>query len=369
VKTNIKPILTDKQKDLLLDQETFEKFGYWAKDLSYGAIRKVIHRCDVCGERKETKYRYFVKNIYTAHPKCQSVKYKHSCLEKYGVDNPQKTPEIRNRVRETNLVRYGVECPLRAETIQRKTKQSVWEKYGVESTNQSQEVKEKKKRTFLERYGVPHVPQYKETHEKIRQVHLQSWLESCGVSDFGKDIYQAALQYVQEELQKEGYKLLSTSYKNSTTKIDIECPLGHQYPATWDCWRWRNTRCPLCQEGKNERRLGEIVREIYPDQKVIPQDNLGFLGRQRVDFSVREWKIAFEYDGEQHFKPVRFNSMSLKKAKKLLLHVQQLDKHKNESCKKFGYVLIRVRYDEDLTLENIKSKIEQKVRNDHSNNG
>jgi very-short-patch-repair endonuclease len=351
----------------VLAQETFDRFGYWPQTLSLGSPRKVVHYCEVCGKTKETPYRCFLQGKYTAHPQCKLIKAKQTFIKKYGVDNPQKCKRVRDKTKKTNKKRYGAEYPWQAGSIQQKKRIDCLERHGVESTNQIREVIDKKRQTFLKRYGVSWIPQSKETHKKIREVHLQRWLESCGIQNF-EDVYKAALQYIQNEFQKEGYKLLSTSYKNSTTKLNIECPLGHTYSATWDCWKWRKTRCPLCQEGKNERQLGEIVRQIYLGQVVVPQDNLGFLGRQKVDFSVRERKISFEYDGEQHFKPVRFNNVSLKKAKKVLVYVQDLDKQKNALCKKFGYTLIRVKYDEELTLENIKSKIDKEIGNEDCGN-
>jgi hypothetical protein len=61
--------------DLVLFGKTKEKFGYDPQDLTYGSSKKVIHKCDVCGEDKETQFRRFLNGIGLSHKKC---KYKAS---------------------------------------------------------------------------------------------------------------------------------------------------------------------------------------------------------------------------------------------------------------------------------------------------
>ena len=50
---------------------------------------------------------------------------------------------------------------------------------------------------------------------------------------------------VQEEMDKDNYKLLS-EYKNNREKLDIKCSKGHIYKANWDNYYNKGTRCPYC---------------------------------------------------------------------------------------------------------------------------
>lgn len=38
---------------------------------------------------------------------CRSCGYKMTCIETYGVDNPNKSENVRNKIKETCLKRYG----------------------------------------------------------------------------------------------------------------------------------------------------------------------------------------------------------------------------------------------------------------------
>lgn len=53
------------------------------------------------------------------------------------------------------------------------------------------------------------------------------------------------IEYVKQVFEKEGYILLSTEYKNSCTKLDIMCDKGHQYQATYNAFQ-SGYRCPIC---------------------------------------------------------------------------------------------------------------------------
>jgi transcription initiation factor IIE alpha subunit len=167
------------------------------------------------------------------------------------------------------------------------------------------------------------------------------------------------ISQIRNAFKKERYILLSTEYKNNRSRLDYICPKGHQNQTTWARFQ-RGHRCPECNEYKGERRLKKILEQIYPSMTIRCQDSLGFLRRQRVDFSVRDLGLAFEYDGEQHFRPIRFKGMSENQAKQRFKRQRKWDIQKNELCEKNEYTLIRVAYYEDLTVENVKSKIKEK---------
>jgi hypothetical protein len=51
-------------------------------------------------------------------------------------------------------------------------------------------------------------------------------------------------EYVASEIAKAGY-VLRSQYKNSETKLDVECDQGHPYSAKWTSFQ-QGTRCPEC---------------------------------------------------------------------------------------------------------------------------
>jgi len=157
--------------------------------------------CKLCGNKggRERKKATFSKNFGNSDSlTALNEKRRKACLEKYGVDNPQKSLAIQQKTRETNierygvqyvssnkiirekqkstcLERYGVEYPLQSQEILEKTKQTNLSRYGVEWTSQNLVIREKQKSTCLERYGVEYSFQSQEILEKIKQTNLSRY--------------------------------------------------------------------------------------------------------------------------------------------------------------------------------------------------
>ena len=70
-------------------------------------------------------------------------KKKESYLNKYGVDNPSKSNEIKQKKRETNIKTCGVDCNLKLESVKDAIKKTCKIKYGVDYYLQSDEYKHK----------------------------------------------------------------------------------------------------------------------------------------------------------------------------------------------------------------------------------
>ena len=74
--------------------------------------------------------------------------------------------------------------------------------------------------------------------------------------------------------------------------------------------------------------------------------------RLEIDIFIPELKLGIEYQGEQHYKPVeQFGG------KKALNRQKIRDKLKQELCQQAGYDLIEFRYDEELSIELIRTKL------------
>ena len=88
-------------------------------------------------------------------------KYRKTCLDRYGVENPMQSQDIKKKSMETCLERYGNALYLCSDEYNRKrraclekSKRTCLERYGVTCAMQSDNVKDKLKKTCLERYGV-----------------------------------------------------------------------------------------------------------------------------------------------------------------------------------------------------------------------
>jgi len=332
-------VLTNKQKDLLLFKETEEKFGYKIEDLSYGSVRWIVHKCEICGETKETTYRMFVKNKDLAHYGCRFVK-----------------------IKQTNLQKYNSHSPFGSKEVREKSKQTFLSKYGETNASQVPKIRAKQKKTIQERYGVDNPSQLEEVKQKKRRQNLQTWLKKHEIESSLEDVFEKATLYVKHEVQKEGYDLLS-KYIDCKAKLEIRCPEGHEYSVSWNSWDSSKYRCPQCQEYKHQKLLGSILEKIYPNNVILHDRYPEFLDGLQLDFYIPELNIGFEYDGQQHHRPVRFGGISEERAKENFKALKGRDRKKNRLCKSKGCMLIRVKYDEDLTLEHIRQKIQSRCHN------
>lgn len=123
--------------------------------------------CEVCGNQFETNSR---KRKYCFSEECQK----------------QKKIIQQKRKEQSYLTHYGVTNPLKSQEIKDRIKQTCLDKYGFESANQSEIVKENKKKSFQERYGVDYTFQIPEIEKKIK--------ESRSNQKFSKDIYRRIVE-------------------------------------------------------------------------------------------------------------------------------------------------------------------------------
>ena len=99
-------------------------------------------------------------------------KYKETCLEKYGVENPSQAKEVKDKKKDTTLLHYGVENPLQSEEIKEKRKKTCTDKYGTDNVFKSNLFKQKSVTTWLKKYGVENPSQAKEVKDKIKETTL-----------------------------------------------------------------------------------------------------------------------------------------------------------------------------------------------------
>jgi len=94
-------------------------------------------------------------------------KIKDTNIERYGTEKPQMLEEFQIKTRQSNLEKYGVEKPQQLKLLKNKTRDTNLEKYGVEHHSKLQETQDKKVKTNIEKYGVTNVSQNAEIYDKI----------------------------------------------------------------------------------------------------------------------------------------------------------------------------------------------------------
>ena len=87
-------------------------------------------------------------------PNLINEKRRKTCLERFGVENPNQSKLVKEKKSKTCLERYGVSYVLQANQFIEKRKQTNLKRYGFENPASLESVKVKRKQTCLEKYGV-----------------------------------------------------------------------------------------------------------------------------------------------------------------------------------------------------------------------
>ena len=90
-----------------------------------------------------------------------------------------------------------------------------------------------------------------------------------------------------------------------------------------------------------------VFNQTFTPLKTYSKKNL------RPDFLFEKDKIMIEYDGRQHFEPVKFGNISQERAEENFKQQQDKDELKNQFCKDNNYKMVRISYkdfDKVLTI-------------------
>ena len=146
------------------------------------------------------------------------------------------------------------------------------------------------------------------------------------------------IEYCREIAKNRNGRCLSNRYIDVNTKMKWQCKKGHIWRATTDSIN-QGTWCPACGTGKTQYSLLQIIKTIFSKYDVLPEFNdFDWLytdkGRkQSIDIYVPKLKLAIEYDGEQHFMPVKFGNYSGIVAREKYKRTVELDEMKNRKIK------------------------------------
>ncbi len=117
--------------------------------------------------------------------------------------------------------------------------------------------------------------------------------------------------------------------------------------------------CPKCNRSHGELEIEKVLNNIGAEYKA--EHRFNDCKDERTlpfDFYIESSNTCIEYDGEQHFKPVRFNkNMTDEQAKNKFESTQHRDRIKTNYCKDKGIKLIRIPYTEFNNIEQILNKL------------
>jgi hypothetical protein len=161
------------------------------------------------------------------------------------------------------------------------------------------------------------------------------------------------------------YYYTNSVYKNATTKINITCNKHGVFSQTPNN-HLNGKGCPKCRL-KTQTYIYSICQEMYADLVIkynyrgLPWLRISKYGTLEIDIYIPELKLAIEYDGEQHFRPIRFGNMSKIQAEYNFEITKSRDNIKNKLISEHPEdveTLIRFNFKElPLNKKYVKSKI------------
>ena len=114
------------------------------------------------------------------------------------------------------------------------------------------------------------------------------------------------------------------------------------------------TGCPACKN-KSQRKLTNLVSSFFPDaesEKFLPW--LGGLksGGQHLDIFVPSLNLAIEYNGRQHYEPIKFFGGS-----EGFKHRKKLDERKRRLCANNEIILIEWHYSTPIEEVELRAEL------------
>ena len=128
----------------------------------------------------------------------------------------------------------------------------------------------------------------------------------------------------------------------------------HNWFATVKDRTQKDSGCPFCAIKLNvsELKMLEIIKKIFSLEKILYRYKPKWLKRMELDVYLPNLKLAFEYQGKQHFQPIDFFG-----GEQVYIEQVKRDKMKKEICDKRDIVLVYVLYDENLSKKLIQQKV------------
>ena len=123
--------------------------------------------------------------------------------------------------------------------------------------------------------------------------------------------------------------------QNNKSKLKIKCEKNHSWVISYANLVNHKRWCPVCAFSKTQKKLFDIIEEIFNTKCFFNYKGFDWLKDKRlleIDIWVPELKLAIEYDGIHHFKPINYSN-NLQKAKERLADRKRKDKLKTKLIK------------------------------------
>lgn len=143
-----------------------------------------------------------------------------------------------------------------------------------------------------------------------------------------------------KKIHGDRYDYSKVDYVNNHTEVCIICKEHGEF--------WQKPikhlvghGCLKCRESKLEKDIRVLLEENGIDYiQECDYTVFKWLKKLKIDFYLPQYNIAIECQGEQHYFPVSFGSLSKKAVLQRFKNIKKYDERKKESCLKNGIKLL-----------------------------
>src|SRR5574344_275275 len=165
-----------------------------------------------------------------------------------------------------------------------------------------------------------------------------------------------------KEINGDAYDYSISEYKNYETKIKIKCnKCGNIFEQRPTDHINGKQGCPHCSQSKGEKTIAGILNS--KGINYIAQYSFNECRDEHVlpfDFYLPDYNIVIEYQGVQHYRPIRFSKeISKEKAEDNLINQKKRDEIKRKYCLNNGIKEIEIPYNSSIekTIQNLLTKL------------
>lgn len=163
----------------------------------------------------------------------------------------------------------------------------------------------------------------------------------CGKKAINKDRKLTQEQFLKRIKDIKGLSFDKTIYIDKRKKVIVTCEIHGDYETSAEILL-KGCGCPKCKSSKGEALIKVILDRLgveYIQQKEFK--DLFFKRTLKFDFYLPDYNACIEFDGEQHFKSVKYWG-----GEENFKNLQIKDDMKNIYCQKNYISLLRLRFDE-----------------------
>ena len=195
-------------------------------------IKRLTYCCNKCAQIQQDvlqkKEKYFIQKFGVQNPS-QSIeiknKIKNHFISNYSVENPGQIPEVKEKIKQTNLDRYGVASPCKNQDIMNRLKENYKKYTGYIYPSQNPNSIEKRVSSWKKNNHINYDELNKLVKYKDKQIPEEDYnniLEKSNISRSGLNKHLKLLNITREPLwvQKDEKELLEFILSNNLATIE-----------------------------------------------------------------------------------------------------------------------------------------------------